>query len=76
MSLRSSTWRFNQWGELCFLRMGGGWGLGVGSCFICMLLMVICLVVGFRIVMYVRGWVPVWCLVRSAIIRGEDGIDR
>ena len=73
LSLRSSTWRFSQWGELCFLRMGGGRGLGVGLYFICMLLMVIRLVVGFRIVMYVRGWVPVWCLVRSAIIRGRMG---
>ena len=48
----------------------------MGLYFICRLLMVILFAVGFRIVMYVLGWVLVWYLVRSAIIRGEDGIDR
>merc|ERR1712105_20669 len=76
MSLRSSIWRFSQWGELCFLRMGGGWVFGVGSCSICILLMVTCLVVGFRTVMYVTERCTVWYLFRSAITRGEDGIDR
>ena len=56
--------------------MGGGREVGVGLYFICRLLIVILLAVGFRIVMYILGWVPVWYLVRSAIIRGEDGIDR
>ena len=76
MSLRSSTCKFSQWGELCFLRIGGGRGVGLGLYFICRLVMVILSAVGFRIVMYVLGWVLVWNLVRSAIIKGEDGIDR
>ena len=76
MSLRSSTCKISQWGELCFLKIGGGREVGVGLYFICRLLIVILLAVGFRIVMYILGWVPVWYLVRSAIIRGEDGIDR
>ena len=56
--------------------MGGGDGAGLGSISIVMLLILMVSDVGFRIVMYVLGWLQVWNSVRSATIRGEDGIDR
>ena len=67
---------FNQWGELCFLRMGGGVGIGLGLISMDRLQILTIVDVGFRIVMYVLEWLLVWYSVRSATIRGEDGIDR
>ena len=67
---------FSQWGELCFIRMGGGNGVGLGLISIDRPLILTVIDVGFRIVIYVLGWLQVWYLVRSATIRGEDGIER